>query len=204
MSVFKVNEAKFDSEGNIVIQDVTNSTITIHLGNEEEVRHFLAGISDKLNELPLKVLKALSMVEILEDNLKGLNVYLTTLINLNQSGNPVSLSFGLAITNLNKTIRYINTPYFKVEPEFVLANGLRHDTFQLIAPTNSQFPVRLEFGEVKQIVYEINKNQMDLFIQNNQPSATIKAFVSTTVGELFHSDDYSIEKLVSTHLNIIK
>lgn len=48
---FKLNKAKLDGDGNIVIQDVSGSDITIHLGNSEEVKELLDDISSKLDSL---------------------------------------------------------------------------------------------------------------------------------------------------------
>ncbi|MFZ7133326.1 MAG: hypothetical protein ACOWWR_13320 [Eubacteriales bacterium] len=198
MSDFKINTAKFDTDGNIVIQDITDSEITIDLGNSEEVMKFLSGLSDKLNELPTLILEAMSNVEIPEKNFKGLNVYLTTLATVMDNGVVTGLSFGVSITNLNKDIRYVNVPYFKVNPKFKLEEGLEHDTFQFVSNSNAQFPIRLEFGQVTQLEYVINGHQEQLFRNNNSEGTTIQAFVSTTVGELYSSDKFSINKLVST------
>ena len=55
----KKTEAQIDGNGNVVIQNVTGSTITVHPNNVEEVRHFLVDFSQKLSELPLDVVSLL-------------------------------------------------------------------------------------------------------------------------------------------------
>lgn len=204
MAEFKINNAEFDSNGNIVIQDITDSEITIHMNDPVEVNNFLTGMSDKLDQLPSEILQALSMVELPEEQFKGLNIYLTTLVSMSDVGGVVGLSLGLAITNMNKSIRYVNTPYFTVTPKMDLGQGLKHDTFQLISTENAKFPVRLEFGQVHQIEYKLIPAQIGLFRSNLTPESTIQAFVSTTVGELFSSKKLELPKLVEQYDQMIK
>lgn len=205
MDQYKFNEAKFDSDGNIVIQDVTSSEITINLSDNKAVLSFLTGMSDQIGKLPANILDALSKVKIEDSEFSGLNVYLTVLINFNTLSSAVkSLSFGLAITNLNSSIRYVNSPYFKVSKPLELGEGLKHDTFKLVSPTNSEFPVRLEFGQVKEAVYDIPPNQIKLFRNNLSDDLTIQAFITTTLGEIHVSNEYKIAELIKTHDELIK
>ena len=50
-------EAKIDGNGNVIIQDTDNSTITINMNNPEEVSKALVNLNDRLSQLPLKIIK---------------------------------------------------------------------------------------------------------------------------------------------------
>lgn len=42
-------EAKIDGNGNVIIQDTDNSTITINMNNPEEVSKALVNLNDRLS-----------------------------------------------------------------------------------------------------------------------------------------------------------
>lgn len=205
MELYKLNEAKLDGEGNIVIQDINNSEITINLSDHKAVLAFLTGMSDQIGKLPMEILEVLTKVKVEDSEFSGLNVYLTILINFQSTSNEVkNLSFGLGITNKNNSIRYVNSPYFKVSKSLEFSPGYKHDTFKFVSPANAEFPVRLEFGEVKETVYDILPEQIKLFKANISDGLTIQAFVTTTLGEVHSSNEYRIEELLKTFDQLIK
>lgn len=202
----KKTEASIDGDGNVVIQDVTGSTITIHPDNSEEVRKFLVDFSQKISELPLEVValleeKSQTMANEIEE---GANLYLTVLAEV--GGIAVNgVSWGTTITNLTREIRYFNQPYFKVFPKFQLGEGIEHDTFFMIQRqgANVQYPYRLEFGQTVDSNFPVNANAFRMYQQINQEDAFIQAFVTTTIGEIYSSRKYPISKFVADYQEIL-
>lgn len=191
----KENNFVIDGQGNIIINDVDGSTITINPDNSEEIRRILVEFGGELKKLPLDVIK------ILEENQKNnkmeinANVYLTTLAELGSMHRK--LKFGLTITNLTKEHRYFNQPTFKVFPKFNLGNGLEHDTFALIHLEEINLPKRLEYGEPFSLSFTISDGFIEMCkdtIKINE-EGYIQAFVSTTVGELYESKKFKFKKL---------
>lgn len=204
--MFEKNEATIDGNGNIVLQNISGSTITINPNNSEELQNFLIDFSKQLSQLPLEVTK------IIEEKSKGMdkefekgaNLYLTILGEFSGM-RATGVSFGTTITNLTREIRYFNQPYFKVFPKFKLGEGIVHDTFfmrQSHSPT--QYPYRLEFGQTVDSRFPIIKGGYEMFLENVSEEAYIQAFVTTTVGEIYSSRKYMITKLISEYQSIIK
>lgn len=199
----KKNNSHIDGNGNIVIQDLDNSTITINLANNEQIRKFLIDFQQRLSELPIDVLNELKKHNELETELKvGANIYLTVIGAFPEVGKNAVL-WGITITNLTKEIRYFNQPYFKVSPIFELEEGLEHDTFMLFPKERIRFPFRLEYGQVLNISYQINPSQFALFEKNSTDEAFIQAFCGTTVGELYNSNEYQLRKFVREYQAIL-
>lgn len=200
------NDATIDGDGNIVIQNVSGSTITINPNNSDELQSFLIDFSKKLSELPLEITK------IIEEKSKGMdkefekgaNLYLTILGEFSDM-KGVGVSFGTTITNLTREIRYFNQPYFKVFPKFKLDKGIEHDTFFMKQRDHSQvqYPYRLEFGQTVDSGYPIIQGGYEMFLENMSDEAYIQAFVTTTVGEIYSSRKYMIIKLISEYQSII-
>ncbi|WP_324024575.1 hypothetical protein QSV08_15320 [Maribacter sp. BPC-D8] len=201
------NEATIDGDGNIVVQNVTGSTITINPNNSEELKEFLIDFSKKISELPLEVTKLIEEKSKGMDKEfeKGANLYLTILGEFS-SYQGVGVSFGTTITNLTREIRYFNQPYFKVFPKFKLGKGIEHDTFFMKQRDHSptQYPYRLEFGQTVDSAYPIIQGGYEMFLENVSEEAYIQAFVTTTVGEIYSSRKYMISKLISEYQSIIK
>lgn len=68
MTGLKITKAEFDGDGNVVVQDISDSTITINLNNPDEVVDFLNRISEKINELPSEIAKALNKAKPIPQN----------------------------------------------------------------------------------------------------------------------------------------
>ena len=60
------------------------------------------------------------------------------------------------------------------------------------------FPKRMEYGEQYQINYKLKKGFIDSMREFRGQDVTLTAFVSTTVGEKFHSNEMNIDILFST------
>jgi hypothetical protein len=199
-------EAQIDGEGNVVIQNVSGSTITINPDNLEEVRNFLIDFSQKISELPLEVVALLEEKSQQMDNEieKGANLYLTVIAEIAQIGGN-GVSWGTTITNLTREIRYFNQPYFKVSPKFQLEEGLEHDTFMMMQREGTQveFPYRLEFGQIVNCYFPVNGNAFQMYQQINQEDAFIQAFVTTTIGEIYSSRQYPISKFIADYQGVL-
>jgi|SRR5690554_1509174 len=194
-----LNKSHIDGHGNVVIQDADNSTITINLADTEQVRKFFIDFQMKLAELPREILTELQKHNDLEKELKvGANIYLTVIAAIGQLGGN-SVLWGLSITNLTKEHRYFNQPYFKVSPKFELEPGLEHDTFMMFPKEQLSFPVRLEYGQVLHLTFEVNPKQFELFQKNATEDAILTGYCGTTVGELYNSNDYKLDKFVKDY-----
>lgn len=199
-----LNKSHIDGHGNVVIQDADNSTITINLSDTEQVRKFFIDFQNKLSELPREILAELQKHNNLESEMKvGANIYLTVIAAFADFGNNAVL-WGVTITNLSKEHRYFNQPYFKVSPKFELELGLEHDTFMMFPKEQLKFPVRLEYGEVLSLTFEVNPNQFALFQKNATDDAFLTCYCGTTVGELYNSNEYKLDKFVKDYEAIKK
>lgn len=199
-----LNKSHIDGHGNVVIQDADNSTITINLSDTEQVRKFFIDFQNKLSELPREILTELQKHNNLESEMKvGANIYLTVIAAFADFGNNAVL-WGVTITNLTKENRYFNQPYFKVSPKFELEPGLEHDTFMMFPKEQLKFPVRLEYGEVLSLTFEVNPNQFALFQKNATDDASLTCYCGTTVGELYNSNEYKLDKFVRDYEAIKK
>lgn len=187
-----------------LIQNADNSTITVNIGDNEQIRTFLIEFQKQLAELPIEILNTLQKNLDLENEIKvGANYYLTVIAALSTMGNN-GVMWGITITNLTKEIRYFNQPYFKVSPKFELEPGLEHDTFMMFPIEKVTFPIRLEYGQVLSLTFEINPNAFAMFEKNATPDSFIQAFGGTTVGEIYSSNEYKLDKLVSDYKSIMK
>jgi hypothetical protein len=200
----KINKSFIDGNGNVVIQNADNSTITVNLSDSDEIRTFLVEFQKQLNELPIEILNELKKHLNLETELKvGANLYLTVIAAIAEYGGNGVL-WGITVTNLTKENRYFNQPYFKVSPKFELEPGLEHDTFMMFPKEKIQFPVKLEYGQVVSLSFDINANAFAMFKKNASENSYIQAFCGTTVGEIYSSNEYKLSKLVSDFESIMK
>ncbi len=196
------SKSSIDGNGNIVIQNVSGTTITINPGNPEELRQFLIDFSQRLSELPIEVVSLLEQKskEMNSEIIKGANLYLTVLAEVSGHG-VTGVSWGTTITNLTREIRYFNQPYFKVSPSFRLGEGMEHDTFMMMQRQGTivRFPYRLEFGQIVDCAFPVIPNAFRLYEEINIEGAFIQAFVSTTIGEIYSSRQYPISKFVGDY-----
>ena len=188
-----INKAEVDGNGNVVIQDSDNSEITINMSNPEEIRKFFIDFQLQLELLPkaiLELMESKNTNEIIINS--GANVYL----NLNLMTLPFNgISFGVTITNLTKENRFFNSPFFKLSSPF--EGDL--DTFIMIETVNGiAFPKKLEYGEVVSESYLIRATtrQMNYKVFVMDENSTIQVITSTTIGEIYKSNEYKVSKLL--------
>jgi hypothetical protein len=201
------DEISVTGDGNILIKDITGSSITINPANHEEIKRLIINLGNNLDQIPKNVLDMIEKSQVDNPSEKGkANIYLGVLVTIYETGFGGSLKFGITITNLNKEHRYFNQPFFKVEPGFPLEGGGSHDTFAMIADGNNIFPKRLEYGEPASVNYEIKPGAYSMYekILALNPDAFVQVFSSTTVGEIFESNKYQISKLLAGRDSILK
>ena len=192
-----INKAEIDGNGNVVIQDSDNSEIIINMNNPAEIRKFFIDFQQKLNSLPkaiLELMESKNTNEIAIDS--GANVYLS----LNYLVNPgmvSGISFGVTITNLTKENRFFNAPFFKISVPF--EGGL--DSFAMLDTINKiAFPKRLEYGEVVTEGYLIGRQTKHIYdrVIAIDSEATIQVTTSTTIGEIYKSNEYKVSSLLES------
>lgn len=192
-------DAKIDGDGNVVIQNSDNSSITINLNNPKEVRRGLMNLQHEMNTLPLKIIQELMKHNDSKVPAVGANIYLSLnimfeTIGNRPTGNILGISFGVSVTNTNKEHRYFYEPSFKVSTPF--DNGL--DTFVMTDkhPDNPVFPRRLEYGEPFTVYYNISDMKLFKELVERDDNASITAIVNTTLGEVFCSNECKLKELL--------
>lgn len=192
------NQASIDGNGNIVIQGIEGSTITVNPSNAQEIRQLIIDLGSKLSDLPAEIITMIEQKQDINSEIKnGANLYLTVLTELHEFGGGSRLKFSLTITSLTKENRFFNQPFFKVHPKFELSKGVEHDTFVMFPEQGNVFAKRLEYGEPFSVSFEIKDGAYSMYegILKKDGDATIQAFITTTVGELYESNKFSIKKL---------
>lgn len=196
-----INSAEIDGSGNIVIQNADSSTITINKDNPQEIRKFLIDFQNKLSELPKQILELMELQNPNTVQTIGANIYLGLNILFDtssyQQAGPISgIAFGVTITNLTKENRFFNTPFFKLSVPY----EEDIDTFAMTNIVGPQivFPKKLEYGEVASQVYLISASSKEIYEKAlaKDPKATIQVIASTTIGEVYKSNEYSIVRLL--------
>lgn len=196
-----INKAEIDGNGNVVIQDADKSEITINMNNPEEIRKFFIDFQLKISELPMKIIELMESKNSNEVVLEtGANIYLALNILVGTGGiSGISgISFGVTITNLTKENRYFNSPFFKLSVPF---DG-NADTFSMLETMRSiQFPKKLEYGEVVTENYPIKLKAKEIYdkVIEKDPNATIQVIVTTTIGEIYKSNEYKISELIENY-----
>ncbi|OJV19242.1 MAG: hypothetical protein BGO21_21375 [Dyadobacter sp. 50-39] len=192
------NDARITGDGNLLIQDVHGSTITINLNDDLEVRTFLINFKNEIRALPTDILTAIKDHQNLENApVVGANLYLTMILKARLAPpHHAEAKFGLSITNLTKEIRYFSQPYFKTDPRLEMPGADNGDAFIMFEAEQKNFPIRMEYGEVVSLVYDIGPDIMPFFRNIAQEGAYMQAFISTTLGELYTSNQYEVQRLV--------
>lgn len=114
-------------------------------------------------------------------------------------GKPTSKIEGVAITvvvtNCEKEAKYYNQPIFRTSIPIVGTN----DSFQMFnAIYPIAFPVKLEYGQQYSVSYKLIPENIDIFasLLEKDPNATLKAIVTTTLGEKSVSEPYNIAEIL--------
>jgi len=184
-----------DGNGNIVIQKVEGSTITINPSIPEEVRKALIEHQSLISELPDRIIQILMSNNTKEPPIIGANIYLG--INYIISGFSIEgVSMNVQITNLTKEIRFYYKPFFKVS----IPIERNADTFIMTNVVGEAivFPRKMEYGEVVSEGYQLVPNNIGMFekLLEKDIDATITAYVTTTLGEVYKSEPYPIKDIV--------
>jgi hypothetical protein len=188
-------EAKIDGNGNIVIQRVEGSTITINPSIPDEVRKALIDHQSLIAELPNKILQILMDNNAKEPPVIGANIYLGLNLMAGTYG-IAGISISVQITNLTKEIRFYNRPFFKVSTP--IEKNLNTFVMTNVVGTPIDFPRRMEYGEVLSENYQLVQGNIEMFqgLLSKDSEATLTAYVTTTLGELYKSEPYHIKDIV--------
>jgi len=188
-------EAKIDGNGNIVIQRVEGSTITINPSIPDEVRKALIDHQSLIAELPNKILQILMDNNAKEPPVIGANIYLGLNLMAGTYG-IAGISISVQITNLTKEIRFYNRPFFKVSTP--IEKNLNTFVMTNVVGDPIEFPRRMEYGEVLSENYQIVQGNIEMFqvLLSKDSEATLTAYVTTTLGELYKSEPYYIKEIV--------
>lgn len=193
-----INKAEIDGNGNVVIQEADNSVITINMNSPEEIRNFFIDFQASLSQIPKQILELMESKNSNDIEVdKGANVYLSLNLLFGTGGlSGISgISFGVTITNLTKENRFFNAPFFKLSRPF---EG-KVDTFAMTDTMyHIVFPKKLEYGEVVSENYQIRPQSRDIYDKLNaqDANATIQVIVSTTIGEIYKSNEYRVSQLL--------
>lgn len=99
--------------------------------------------------------------------------------------------FSVNITNKNKEYRYFYEPAFILSKGIGNANGVYfRDRLTVV-----NFPVKLEYGEVKSLLYFIQPNSLS-FWEKLEENVNIKAVVNSTLGETFESNSILVSEII--------
>ena len=187
--------AKIEGNGNIVIQKVDGSTITINPLVPEEVRMAFIEHQKLIADLPHNILSLLMEKNSAEPPVIGAKVYLGLDFLLTDLG-VTGVSLTVQITNLTKEIRFFNSPFFKLS---IPIEGTV-DTFIMTNVIGEQikFPRKMEYGEVISQSYIINPANVNMFkgLLERRLDVVLTAYVSTTLGEVYESNKYPISDIV--------
>lgn len=188
-------KAIIDGNGNIVIQKVEGSTITINPAVPEEVRKALIDHQSLIADLPDKIIQMLMENNAKEPPVIGANVYLGLSYIAGENGLG-GVTISVQITNLTKEIRFFNKPFFKVSVPF----EKNADTFMMTNVIGGaiDFPRKMEYGEVVSENYLLVPGNIQMFEELMAKDADVKltAYVSTTLGEVYKSEPYPVSDIV--------
>lgn len=119
------------------------------------------------------------------------NIYLSQNILVSEFQGVFGAAIGVTITNLTKEYRYYSEPFFK------LSTGIdgKYDTFFLTGRMERlNFPIKMEWGQPLTVNYELKPAGIDQW-KNLPDDTTLKAIVTTTIGEKFESNEVKISDL---------
>lgn len=196
--------AQVMGDGNIVIQNSDNTTITIDTKNIVELRKQISNLQKQLNRLNPEILWVMQQ-KVKEAGIENLpvvdaNIYFG--IDMVLDGISRGMGFSITITNLTKEHRYFNQPSFNLSHRY--KGG---DSFILTTAIGKEveFPIRLEYGQPVTIHYSIGDGQIPFLreVLNQNEDASIAVVSSTTVGEIYRSNERSIKHILSSYMQII-
>ncbi len=122
---------------------------------------------------------------------KVAEIYLSQNILISEYQGVTGAAIGVTITNLTKEYRYYSEPYFKI------SNGLegKYDTFLLTGRMERlNFPIKMEWGQPLTVNYELKPGGIAQW-KSLPDDTTLKAIVTTSIGEKFESNEVNIKDL---------
>lgn len=196
--------AQINGDGNIVIQNSENTTITLDTNNIVELRKQISNLHNIVSKFDPKILQVMQqkIVEAGVDNLPKVDANIYFSIDFISGGVGRGMGVSVTITNLTKEHRYFTQPTFHLSHPFK-----RADSFVLTTPIGNptQFPVRLEYGQPVTILYSIGNGQISFLrdVINQNENASLSVVSSTTVGEIYRSNEHSIREILTLYSNIV-
>ncbi len=152
------------------------------------------------NEKPIPVALAKKQINGVPNNQPVAIVYLSQdLIFKTYYGRPSDnidgIAISVSITNTSKEVRYFNQPLFKLS---VPIEGRANAFYMMNTITPVLFPVKLEYGQQVSVTYKLVPGNMKMFANtlSRDPDASIKAVVSTSLGEKSESQSYKVAELL--------
>ena len=200
----EIISAKVTGDGNIVILNSDNTTITIDTNNIIELRKQISNLQMNLNALNPEILQVMQhkIKDAGVDNLPIVDANIYFSIGLFTNGMTREMGFSITITNLTKEHRYFSQPSFNLSHPYKGA-----DSFILTSAiyNNVSFPVRLEYGQPITVHYTIGRGQVAFFreVFSQNEGASIAVVSSTTVGEIYRSNEHTIKHILSSYAQIV-
>ena len=111
------------------------------------------------------------------------------------TGRIEGVGIDIQITNKMKEVRYFNYPTFQSSQPLV---GTKDSFYFLNSVVPVDFPVKLEYGQQISVTYKIEPSFMEKFVSvlGKDSHTTIKAIVTTTLGETCESAPLEITEIV--------
>lgn len=200
----EIISAHIEGDGNVVVQNSDNTTITIDTNNIIELRKQISNLQEQLNRFNPEILQMMQqkIKDAGIDNLPVVDANIYFSIGILMDGVSRGMGFSITITNLTKEHRYFSQPSFNLSHPYKGA-----DSFVLTSPIGDapNFPVRLEYGQPVTVHYTIGPGQLSFFqeLLNQNKNASIAVVSSTTVGELYRSNEYTIDHILSSYAKIV-
>jgi hypothetical protein len=200
----EVVSAQVTGDGNIVIQNSDNTTITIDTTNIVELRKQISNLQMQLNTLNPEILQMLEQKvrEAGTDSLPVIDANIYFSIDIITNGVGRGMGFSITITNLTKEHRYFTQPSFNLNHPYKGA-----DSFVLTTPYGDSptFPVRLEYGQPVTVRFLIAQRQLAFFrdVLSQDDNAAIAVVSNTTVGEIYRSNEHTLKHILDSYSKIM-
>lgn len=200
----EIVSAHITGDGNIVVQNSDHTTITIDTKNIVELRKQISNLQEKLNLFNPEILQVMQQ-KVKDAGIEELpvidaNIYFG--IGIFMDGINRSLGFSITITNLTKEHRYFSQPSFNLSHPYKGA-----DSFILTTSIGKQidFPIRLEYGQPVTVHYTIGEGQISFLreILSLNEDASIAVVSTTTVGEIYRSNEHTIKHIISSYADFV-
>ena len=201
----EIVSAHITGDGNIVVQNSDNTTITIDTKNIVELRKQISNLQEQLNLFNPEIL------QVMQQKVKDAGIEVLPVIDANiyfgigifMDGITRCLGFSITITNLTKEHRYFSQPSFNLSHPYRGA-----DSFLLTTSIGEEhkFPIRLEYGQPVTVHYTIGEGQIDFFkeLQSQNEDVSLAVVSSTTVGEIYRSNEHTIKHILSSYSEIVR